>query len=49
MRLNPDGTGGLLSGNDVVARAGDDVTLFGGAGADGYLVVCGVEENRGAP
>jgi hypothetical protein len=27
-----------------VARAGDDVTLFGGAGADGALVVCGLEE-----
>ena len=43
-RLNPDGSGDLLKGSDVVARAGDDVTLFGGAGADGYLVVCGVEE-----
>jgi hypothetical protein len=44
MRLNADGTGDLVAGNDVVAHAGDDVTLFGGAGADGYLVVCGVEE-----
>ena len=29
---------------NVLAKAGDDVTLFGGAGADGYLVVCGLEE-----
>lgn len=41
------GGGELLRGSDVVARAGDDVTLFGGAGADGALVVCAVEENRG--
>jgi hypothetical protein len=27
-----------------VAQAGDDATLFGGMGADGALVVCGVEE-----
>ena len=31
-------------GSDVVATNGQDVTLFGGAGADGALVVCGVEE-----
>ena len=38
-------TGGeLVRGADVVAKAGDDVTLFGGAGADGSLVVCDVEE-----
>jgi len=43
-RVGPDGTGELTSGDQVVARAGDDVTLFGGAGADGYLVVCDVEE-----
>ena len=40
--------GELLRGTDIVARAGDDVTLFGGAGADGALVVCAVEENRTA-
>jgi hypothetical protein len=28
----------------VVARAGDDLTLFGGAGADGYFVVRDVKE-----
>ena len=44
MRVNGDGRGELVRGSDVVAKAGDDVTLFGGAGADGYLVVCGVEE-----
>jgi hypothetical protein len=43
-RVANDGTGQLLRGSEVVARAGDDVTLFGGAGADGYLVVCAVEE-----
>jgi hypothetical protein len=39
------GEGGeLMRGNDAVAKAGDDVTLFGGMGADGALVVCAVEE-----
>jgi hypothetical protein len=36
--------GELVRGADVVARAGQDVTLFGGAGSDGALVVCAVEE-----
>jgi len=43
-RVGADGTGELVAGDQVVATAGQDVTLFGGAGADGYLVVCGVEE-----
>jgi hypothetical protein len=43
-RIGADGTGELVSGNDVVARAGQDLTLFGGMGADGALVVCGIEE-----
>lgn len=44
------GAGGeLVSGTDVVARAGDDVSLFGGAGADGALVVCAVEERHASP
>jgi hypothetical protein len=43
-RVGDSGIGELVRGNDVVARAGDDVTLFGGAGADGALVVCGLEE-----
>jgi hypothetical protein len=47
-RVAEGGVGELVRGGDVVARAGDDVTLFGGAGADGALVVCGVEENRGS-
>lgn len=48
-RLGADGrTGELVRGADVVARAGDDVTLFGGAGADGALVVCDVEEKHGS-
>lgn len=42
-RAGAGGAGELVRGTDVVARAGDDVTLFGGAGADGALVVCGVE------
>ena len=40
--------GELLRGPDVVANGGDDVSLFGGAGADGTLVMCAVEENRSA-
>jgi hypothetical protein len=48
MRVGGDGVGELVRGNDVVARAGDDLTLFGGAGADGALVVCGVEEIHSA-
>jgi hypothetical protein len=42
-RTGAGGVGELVQGSDVVARAGDDVTLFGGAGADGALVVCAVE------
>jgi hypothetical protein len=43
-RIGESGVGQLVRGGDVVATAGTDVTLFGGAGADGALVVCGVEE-----
>jgi len=43
-RVGERGIGELVRGTDVVAKAGDDVTLFGGAGADGALVVCAVEE-----
>jgi hypothetical protein len=43
-RVGASGVGELVRGNAVVARAGDDVTLFGGAGADGALLVCGIEE-----
>ncbi len=46
-RKRLDGFGELMRGNDVVAEEGDDITLFGGAGSDGALVVCAVEENRG--
>jgi hypothetical protein len=38
------GVGELVRGSGVIAKAGDDVTLFGGAGSDGGLVVCAVEE-----
>jgi hypothetical protein len=44
MRVGDDGVGQLVRGSDVVAKAGDDVTLFGGAGSDGVLQVCAVEE-----
>ena len=43
-RIGADGGGELAHGDDVIARSGDDVSLFGGAGADGALVVCAVEE-----
>jgi hypothetical protein len=43
-RIGDSGSGELIRGSDVVARSGDDVTLFGGAGGDGALVVCAVEE-----
>lgn len=39
-------TGELLHGSETVARSGDDVTLFGGAGSDGALKVCGVDERH---
>jgi hypothetical protein len=43
-RVGAAGTGELVRGDEVVARAGDDVSLFGGAGSDGALVLCAVEE-----
>lgn len=39
-----NGTSGLVRDSEIVARVGDDVTLFGGVGADGALQVCAVEE-----
>ena len=48
-RFGASGTGELVKGDQVAAKAGDDVTLFGGAGSDGALVVCGVEEIHTAP
>jgi len=45
-QVGPSGTGELVAGTEVVASAGDDVTLFGGAGADGRLIVCAVEEKH---
>ena len=47
MRVGDGGGGQLVRGAHVVASAGEDVTLFGGAGSDGALVVCGVEEIHG--
>jgi hypothetical protein len=46
VELRVASSGEMVSGSDVIASAGDDVTLFGGAGSDGVLVVCGVEERR---
>jgi hypothetical protein len=43
-RINAAGVGELVAGERPEATAGQDVSLFGGAGADGYLVVCAVEE-----
>lgn len=43
-RVGESGVGELVRGSDVVARAGDEVTLFGGIGGDGTMVVCGLEE-----
>jgi hypothetical protein len=43
-QVNESGVGELVRGSDVVARAGDSVTLFGGIGGDGTMVVCGLEE-----
>lgn len=45
-RIGADGVGELTRGDEVVARAGDDLTLFGGVGADGFLLVCAVEERQ---
>jgi hypothetical protein len=48
-QVGASGVGELVRGSDVVAKAGDDVTIFGGAGADGALVACAVEEiHRGS-
>jgi hypothetical protein len=43
-RVNESGAGELMRGTDVVARAGDNLTLWGGIGGDGTMVVCAVEE-----
>jgi hypothetical protein len=46
-RVGQSGIGELVRGTDIIAIAGTDVTLFGGAGSDGALVVCAVEEIHG--
>ena len=43
-RIDNAGVGELTRSREVVGRDGDDVTLFGGIGADGTMVVCGLEE-----
>jgi hypothetical protein len=43
-RMGESGVGELVRGSDVIARGGDNVTLFGGIGGDGTMVVCGLEE-----
>jgi hypothetical protein len=37
-------SGQLVRDTTVVAKDGDDITIFGGAGGDGALVMCAVEE-----
>ena len=44
IRAEAGGIGELVSGDQAVAKSGDDVTLFGGAGSDGTFMVCAVEE-----
>jgi hypothetical protein len=43
-RLGQDGVGELVSDSVVVAKAGQDVTVFGGGGSDGAIVVCTIAE-----
>jgi hypothetical protein len=43
-RMGEGGVGELVRGSEGIARAGDIVTLFGGIGGDGTMVVCGLEE-----
>ncbi|HET9193632.1 MAG TPA: hypothetical protein VFO21_12170 [Vicinamibacterales bacterium] len=43
-RIGNAGVGELKRGREVVGRDGDDVTLFGGLGTDGTMVVCGLEQ-----
>ena len=47
-RMNDAGVWELAAGDAVEAKNGDDVTIFGGAGSDGYLVMCGIEEIHSA-
>jgi hypothetical protein len=42
--MGEGGIGELVRGSDVLARGGDNVTLFGGIGGDGTMVVCSLEE-----
>ena len=46
MRIGDGGVGELVQGSDVVARTGDNLTLWGGIGGDGTMVVCAVEETH---
>lgn len=43
-----DETPFLVDADSIVARDDELVTLFGGVGADGSMVVCVVEERHGA-
>ena len=43
-RMGASGAWELAAGDSVEAKNGDDVDIWGGAGADGYLVMCGIEE-----
>jgi hypothetical protein len=45
-QMGEGGVGELVAGSDVVARNGDSVTLWGGIGGDGTMVVCDLEETH---
>ena len=47
-RMGEGGVGELVRGEDVLARQGETVTLWGGIGGDGTMVVCAVEETHEA-
>jgi hypothetical protein len=46
-RVGEGGVGELVQDSVVVARTGDTVTLWGGIGGDGSMVVCALEQPAG--
>ena len=48
-RVNKTGGGELVRGSDVLERAGENVTLFGGIAGDQTMVVCGLEKINATP
>jgi hypothetical protein len=47
-RLDPTGTQLLDASGHEIAREGETVSVFGGLGADGVIMVCGIEERHAA-